>query len=88
MSAPRQDKSGWIARAGGEPPQMPEPMAEVRVKIYELSPGGAQIEVKISPTQELADGLRGGPAREAAYNRLLVAVEREVRSSFALLGRD
>lgn len=75
------------------PPDVPardqssaEPLAEVRVKLFGLDAGDAEIQIWAAPEGELAAAQHGGPEQVAALERLREMVNRELSEACRCLG--
>lgn len=61
------------------------PVAEVRVRLFSLGEGEAEIEVAIDPEGELSAAYGEGEEREEAYQRLYDVVQRELGDALRIL---
>ena len=62
-----------------------KPAADVRVRLFSLEEGDAEIQVAIAPDGPLAAAWSHGDARAEAYDLLLDALVRELDGALALL---
>ena len=65
-----------------------KPAADVRVRLFSLEEGDAEIQVAIDPDGPLAAAWSRGEARADAYDLLLDALVRELDGALALLAED
>lgn len=70
------------------PPDVPahSPVAEVRLKLFGLAPGTAEVQLWVAPDGALATVRHPGPAQAAAVEQLQQLVNQELARACSLLG--